>query len=340
MARSQRQSDLLATDRWSWLEAFLTTWYADPLDAADGATSAELDEAEDRIGQPLPTAVREWFELVASRLVEAQDLPLTPSSLWADEDGVAVWQENQGVWSILIDDDGLACLDEPDEFDFPPVPVVTALRAMVVSDTIAGIWSGSQFGPLGQLSAQVRGGCVEDADGDLFAACKEQYPPLDFPGNPFFPIPPRGDGATLLRGDQDWGSGLEWATATKDAFAGFTSIVDVEPPGGEYRVRLVLEQLTETEQRPFLTVYESPELSRFDPGPGRIAQGAAGPGRIEAIASTTDPLATASALLASVPEQLRDRAEVSSQPVRLASWTIIHPPGTAPASDELASLEP
>lgn len=334
-APSARQSELLATERWSWLGPFLHTWHADPLDASHGASPTQLAQAEQRIGRALPSVVREWFELVSHRLMDVQDSPCTVATTYADDDddAVAVWLENQGVWELRVDADNVATLDDP-EFEFAPTPAVVALQAMVISDTIVGAWSGSNIGPLGPLSGQVRGGFIEDVSIDLVDACRQRYPSLGIPGTPFMIASPRGDGATLLRGDQDWGLGLEWATASEAAFAAFDGIADLEPPGGQYQVRLVLEPLTDAERADLSASHGGPDLSRFDAGPGRITEGSLQGVRLEMLASTTDPQATATALLASVPGDLQRVAATASRPVRLASWRPLASPASMDAGSQ------
>jgi len=56
-----------------------------------------------------------------------------------------VWNENQGVWSII------APVDAGDDPVCPNKPLSQTLFGMLVSDTIAGAGSGSRIGTLGEL---------------------------------------------------------------------------------------------------------------------------------------------------------------------------------------------
>jgi len=183
---SADQSRLLATDRWRWLQEVLETWYAEPLTAADGTSTDELATVLIRrrptTGRPttpdemwpgaLPEVLVEWFLLVGNRLRDVRDSPATPKSLYGDQDGIAMWTENkaesEGWWTLLVGHDG-QCFVNDDRFEFPTVPLPTALHAMVLSDTLVGVnhgggwdpWGKEWIGPLGKISDRVRGAAIE-----------------------------------------------------------------------------------------------------------------------------------------------------------------------------------
>ncbi|MFF8691860.1 SMI1/KNR4 family protein [Streptomyces sp. NPDC015144] len=97
---------------WSFVRAFARDWSPRPLTAADGRASAELDAAAERLGLPLPAALREAHHLLGLRpdLTSNQDTLLAPEDLYLDEDrGVLVFRvENQSCayWGIRVTDLG------------------------------------------------------------------------------------------------------------------------------------------------------------------------------------------------------------------------------------------
>ncbi|MFF8913748.1 SMI1/KNR4 family protein [Streptomyces sp. NPDC015032] len=103
---------------WRFIRAFARDWSQRPLTGTDGYAPAELDTAQARLGLPLPTALREAYQLLGHRtdLTDNQDVLLAPQDLYLDEDrGVLVFRvENQSCayWGIRVSD-----LDQDD----PPV---------------------------------------------------------------------------------------------------------------------------------------------------------------------------------------------------------------------------
>lgn len=226
--QSSRQNALLSTPRWSWLGDVLDRWYSTELCAEQGLSPAEIDTVERESGLTLPTAMREWFELVGHRLEAVQDSPARPGHLFEERDQVVIWAENQGCWFAVCPqrgDDPLAAFADS---DLDAAPVSTLLQAMTLSDTVIGAWSGDRRGPLGTLAPSVRGGLIEDFTEAELSACARAYPPLAVPGNPFAPSNPRGDAETVLRGEPN-GVWVEWMTATDDAFARLEQVVDLVP---------------------------------------------------------------------------------------------------------------
>ncbi|WP_277211983.1 hypothetical protein [Isoptericola croceus] len=228
MVLSSERLGLLATDRWSWLAAVLDWWFADPLTDGDGSTPDEIEACEQRAGQELPTALVEWFTLVGRRLRPVQDRPSTPANLQVEDGGLVVWRENQGAWAVLVDGEGRGSTGD-DRFPLGPAPLSTVLHGMVLSDTLVAAWSGSRTGPLGQLAGAVRGGAVLDASAVDVEVVAGELAPLPVPGNPFWGEPPRGDGETVVRGDEHTGGGLEWMTATPAAFTRLGRLLPLDP---------------------------------------------------------------------------------------------------------------
>ncbi|WP_019633512.1 polysaccharide deacetylase family protein [Actinomadura atramentaria] len=121
-AAAESPTDL--TDRpalWDFVRRFAAAWTT-PLTEDDGCTDAELDEAERRLGSPLPAALREAYGLFGRRpdLTSNQDRLLAPHQ-WEVFEGALVYRtENQSVvdWGFP-----LASAAEPD----PPTAMWTDL---------------------------------------------------------------------------------------------------------------------------------------------------------------------------------------------------------------------
>lgn len=96
---------------WSFIRGFATHWMS-PLTPEDGWGEAELAAAEDRLGLPLPAAVREAYGLFGRRtdMTSNQDQLLSPDDLHVDEAGEALIfrEENQEVtyWGVPLADLG------------------------------------------------------------------------------------------------------------------------------------------------------------------------------------------------------------------------------------------
>ncbi|MFF2013988.1 SMI1/KNR4 family protein [Streptomyces sp. NPDC058195] len=117
--RSDRQA------AWRFVRAFARDWSARPLTEGDGRTGGELDAAQDRLGLPLPAALREAHQLLGLRpdLTDNQDTLLAPQDLYLDEDrGVLVFRvENQSCayWGIRVTDLGQEDPPVVYRFDIP-----------------------------------------------------------------------------------------------------------------------------------------------------------------------------------------------------------------------------
>ncbi|MCL2423857.1 MAG: hypothetical protein FWD11_08220, partial [Micrococcales bacterium] len=238
MPLSPDQSRLVATERWQWLPEVLERWYAEPLTAADGASREEIDaatvvrrrpharptwrdlvmpfwrttEPDEVLPGPLPELLVEWFLLVGKRVRTIQDNPATLDALHGNDDGIEVWWENQGCWTLRVGPDG-TCFVDDESYSFPAVPLPTAVHAMVLSDTLVGVWCGTDvpstelaIGPLGRIAADVRGGYVDrwvEPDPVPCQSLSAAYSELPVLGNPHWGVPPRGDAETVLRGLED-----------------------------------------------------------------------------------------------------------------------------------------
>lgn len=343
MALSADQARLLATERWGWLAEVIERWYAEPLAAQDGSNPDELATVPVRrwwtVGEvwhgEMPEVLKEWFLLVGNRLRDVQDSPATPEKLCGDDDGIGVWSKNQGSWTLLVGPDGECFLDD-DSYGFPTVPLPTALHAMVLSDTLVGVWSAEEGwdpwaveernGPLGKIRDQVRGGIVEDDEPRQ--ALSAAYTELPVPGNPYWRVAPRGDSETVLRGLDDDTMEIEWMTATDAAFARFDALVGREP-GDEHTVVLAFEGL-DPQERSSITTDGIPDTTHFVAavdGLGRLGQSASSPDSVRYYVTTTSPDEVVPALRAAIPPHLLSHATIAIRPPGVGHFQTVFPDG-------------
>ncbi|GAA3886263.1 SMI1/KNR4 family protein [Streptomyces sedi] len=109
---------------WEFIRGFAERWVS-PLKSVDGWSEADLAAAEERLGVPLPAALREAYLLFGRRrdLNSNYDVLLGPAELHVDDAGEALVfrHENQGAasWGILLD-----CLREDDPAVFSRTDLV------------------------------------------------------------------------------------------------------------------------------------------------------------------------------------------------------------------------
>lgn len=115
---------------WSFIQGFAAHW-AGALEGSDGWAEADLVAAEERLGVPLPAALREAYLLFGRRrdLTNNHDVLLGPAELYVDdaEEALVFRHENQGAasWGILLD----SLQDEdPAVFMRPDLPDKSAER--------------------------------------------------------------------------------------------------------------------------------------------------------------------------------------------------------------------
>ncbi|MGS0894824.1 hypothetical protein ACVBGC_20150 [Burkholderia stagnalis] len=318
---SHRQLELLNAPHWQWLDELLRIWYARALDSADGCSPDELADISARLDVVLPVTLAEWFELVGHRLESVQDAPATPLTARVHDGLISVWTENQAVWTLRVGAgiDPVCQIDSPD-FCFPATPLSQALHGMALSDTLVGAWGGNGRGPLGDLASSVVGGVIEDAADDEVAHVLSAFSRLKIPGNPFYNVPPRGDGTTILRD----GIGLEWAVATTEAFERIDALVPLEPPGGSYRVRLELPTAI-ARQVGLIERNAVPDFNAIHFRPPELARPtSASMDRFSASLEweTAQPEICISAVLDALPETARRLAKITYRPERIARWRI------------------
>lgn len=205
----------------------MARWYEEPLGDECGNSEEELRAAEARGGGRLPEALREWYRLVGRRLRFVSDTPIRLEEVQLSASGLLrVWVETQGVWVVSVPSEST----DPD----PEVVITRGFRStgrlaetvtgLIGSETLVGAMIGHLVGPLGDLGAEVRGGLVFFAEAAQIAG---HYGRLPWPAYPSFAeLPPaRGDRETVMRYD---GAGIEWMTATQEAFERLRPAFDLE----------------------------------------------------------------------------------------------------------------
>jgi len=333
MALSQRRRQLLDTDRWRPLGAFVERWYANPLSDSDGNTQQEIELTATRLASTVPPALAEWYELVGRRLRSVQDSPRLLSDLSIKDGCVRVWIENQGVWSILtrVDDgDDPRCFVDDNSFVSPDAPLSRTLLAMLVSDTLVGAWAGSRVGALGGLAPTVCGGSSDDfTEGQVRSLCST-YAPLGHPRNPFFGEPYRGDESTLIR-IQD--VAVEWMTATDEAFAAFDKVFGLAPEGGVHEVVVAFDVLSSSQLQQLTYVHESsmrlPDVDRFQKvlaGAGHVGIAVGGDAPRFHI-RTRVPHRVLALILDALQPDLLAHVTVATRPAAISVFEVLYPAG-------------
>ncbi|WP_106397519.1 SMI1/KNR4 family protein [Actinocorallia populi] len=170
---------------WRFIRGFAQHWVT-PLGEDDGWSEADLSAAEERLGLPLPTALREAYRLFGRRkdLSSNHDVLLSPAELYLDDrkEALVFRHENQGAasWGVLVTE-----LGEPD----PAVFVKEDL-----ADKQAETWE-SWLGKLSLafieivLSESLNGpeeltDFLNDLDEEGAGALEEHYALLPFPEYP------------------------------------------------------------------------------------------------------------------------------------------------------------
>ncbi|MCP5119835.1 MAG: SMI1/KNR4 family protein, partial [bacterium] len=163
-------------ERWEILRAAVGQWY-EPLGPEHGVSQAELDEAEARLGAPLPRALREWYALAGARddIWSRQDHLLLPRAVQISDGYLVFLIENQSVvdWGIRE----AACgLEDPPVFVssaddsgqwIQENPSVSEFALQFLASCVK--WSSSRWWATGWVGREV------------VAAIKSEYPRLSFP---------------------------------------------------------------------------------------------------------------------------------------------------------------
>jgi uncharacterized protein (TIGR02996 family) len=158
-------------ERWRLVEEFIELWYR-PLQAGDGASEAELVDAEKQLGFRLPAALREWYALAGKRedVWSIQDTLLDPLALQVRQDqGALIFLiENQccEVWGVRAKDLGLE--DPPVHRFYEPARVSPALSTFAIQMLLYVVKFSGNIRALGGSGETMRAcNCLAG----LFTAC-------------------------------------------------------------------------------------------------------------------------------------------------------------------------
>ncbi len=334
MGLTDRRRQLLDTDRWRALGAFIERWYAQPLSDADGHTPLEIEQVARRLGARLPDALTEWYELVGRRVRDVQDSPTLLDELTIEGGSVRVWTENQGVWSIhspVDAGDDPVCRVDGDFSTSPDEPLSQVLFGMLVSDTLVGDWAGAGIGSLGELQSTVRGGYCDDFTDEQVQRLHAAYATLGFTLNPFFDEAYLGDDATVIRFHNN--VAVEWMTATDEAFAALDGVFGLAPEGGEYEVVVAFDSLSAAQLRYLTGTDESsmqlPDIelvSRPLAGIGHVGMAVGGDSPRFHI-RTKQPHRVLERILAMLPADLQPQLTVATRPVAISVFEVLYPEG-------------
>ena len=320
-------AQLLATERWRALGAFVDRWYAHPIRDDDGHTPPEIAQAAARAGASLPAALVEWYALVGRRLRPIQDTPRRLDQLVVVDGAISVWIENQGVWDIVAPldaGDDPICRVREGSFASPDAPLAQTLLGMLVSDTLVGAWTGRHVGPLGELGATVRGGYCETFTDERVTELRSAYRPLLHPVNPFFSEPLRGDDATVIRIDE---VAIEWMTATDAAFAALDAVLHLQPADGEHEVVVAFEAISDAQRHYLTREHGLPDGDLLRPalaGLGHIGVAVAGSSPRFHI-TTRQPRTVRDRVLAALPADLRPHIVIATRPIAIAVFAVLYP---------------
>ena len=327
-----RRQHLLDTDRWRPLDDFVERWYARPLCDDDGHSPAEIEQVAKKLGQPLPAALFEWFELVGKRLRSIQDSPRKLHELAIEDEVVSVWDENQGGWRIdapLNAGDDPRCEVNDASFASSAAPLSQTLVGMVASDTLVGAWAGNRVGPLGELGPAVRGGYVDEFSSEQVERLHASYSSLSYPRNPFFEESYRGDGATVIRFQA---AAIEWMTATDAAFAAFDAVFGLTPLGGNHEVVIAFDALTDAQRRSlgWTQVAPLPGIERINKmfrGVGRVERAVDTKQQLRFHITTKQPRCVFEFVLAELPTDLLDHLTIATRPAAISVFEVLYPEG-------------
>lgn len=220
MPMSERQQELLDTPRWQQAGRVID-WHMEGLGAADGCSPEEIARIEERLGLPLPTALREWFELLGHRLQAVRDIPATPQDIQLRDGLIEVWRAAAGEWSLTAPSGE----DPTLQLGGNEAPLSTWLAAMLMSETLVGACQGELQGPLGLLYFSIMGGEVEQAGPDVLTTVREDYEPFALP----LPAPEESwyfdEGSVIRLGSS---GRLEWAVASHQAYHRINELLRLE----------------------------------------------------------------------------------------------------------------
>src|SRR6266511_2279252 len=161
-------------ERWALLSRLISDWYR-PLADGDGYGDEELRRSAERLGAPIPAAMREWYGLAGLRddVWSNQDTLLSPEDLFCEDDVLHFCVENQGVTSWGVRNADLSN-------DDPPVVVRDKHEAWVVQSSRLSEFALHMFAfvvQFGDHPAQIHG----FARPPCIVRIVSGLPPLSFP---------------------------------------------------------------------------------------------------------------------------------------------------------------
>ena len=195
---------------------FIDSWFGG-VSSNDGYGRDELRLCEERIGSPIPVALRDFYALLGRRsdLLANQDPVCTPSDLSIDPSGVMVIrEENQScaLWGVGVDSESRV---DPPVYIQTPVGgdakwvmyherLSVALLEFLLEESMLS-------GAANTIHAE--------ASPVTLSKLSESFEPLGIPRHAFWPVPDHdvtwyGDADTLLRNDGNawvWATSAEWS---------------------------------------------------------------------------------------------------------------------------------
>lgn len=118
---------LLHSDEWKPFVQFMNNWYRTSLGEETGCSTAQLDEAEQKSGRRMPTAMREWYRLIGAHEAlreEAQDYEMPLHRVGSESRWLMMFGENQDCWYCGVLNEHCDLPDPPvyfESFGFDPV---------------------------------------------------------------------------------------------------------------------------------------------------------------------------------------------------------------------------
>jgi hypothetical protein len=100
--KTRTNDDPRKTERWRRLAGFVRKWHQKPLGRDDGCPDDEVERAEERLGRPLPAALREWYRLVGRRpdVTDRRARSITPAELRERSGLLVVYADGPAAWGI------------------------------------------------------------------------------------------------------------------------------------------------------------------------------------------------------------------------------------------------
>jgi hypothetical protein len=313
---------------------FVQRWYEHPIGEQDGNSDDELRQAEETLGLHLPAALAHWYQLVGRRLRSTQDSPVLLHEIaeWRTTPrSFPVWIENQSVWTIeapVGSDDPEVTLKPPQD-EWLGGPLSEILLAMLMSDTLVGVWSCSGQGALGSLKGNVVGGYLQGSREEVDDRVRASLPALGVPTNPFFEEPWRGHDDLVLRYN---GDGWEWMVCNDDALGQACALLDIDPNAGPFEVVVCLSALSDREFRLAGGNDNKAQIERLSARVGirgHVGHAFSSPrqGVLQVHVTTSDPDAVFREVRHAFPSEFDTKLVIACRPESIARFHVLYPAG-------------